>query len=60
VLLARQLTGLETHIPEVTEMPEFQLSAASLASVVDYLDELNISGPLTRRCQRLAQRMAYS
>ena len=60
VLLARQLTALETHIPEVTEMPEFQLSAASLASVVDYLEELNLSGPLTRRCQRLAQGVARS
>jgi 5'-3' exonuclease len=60
VLLARQLTALETHIPEVTEIPEFRLSATGLASVAAYLDELNISGPLTRRCQRMAQGMARS
>ena len=60
VLLARQLTALESCIPEVTEIPEFRLSASALESVAGYLDELNISGPLTRRCQRLAQGLVAS
>ena len=53
VLLARQLTGLETHIPEVDEVPVFRLTAQGLSELSDYLTELNLVGPLTRRCQKM-------
>ena len=58
VLLARQLTGLEINIPEVNQLPEFHLNAAGIESVIEYLDDLNLGGPLTRRCHRLAQELA--
>jgi len=54
VLLARQLTGLATAIPEVNRLPEFQLRAPAIEHVIEYLDELNIAGPLSRRCRALA------
>jgi 5'-3' exonuclease len=57
VLLARQLTGLETGIAEVTGAPFFQLSVGGIEDVVDYLGELNLAGPLTRRWQRLAREL---
>jgi len=60
VLLARQLTGLATGIPEVDRIPEFKLNASAVEHVIDYLDELNIAGPLRRRCQRLAAELPPS
>jgi len=57
VLLARQLTALETAIPEVTEVPRFRLEVAGIERVMDYLAQLNIGGPLAARCRRLAQRL---
>lgn len=58
VLLARQLTGLETNIAQVSELPQFRLSQSRLEAVIDYLADLNIGGPLARRCQRLAGGLA--
>ena len=60
VLLARQLTALESHIPEVTELSRFRLSVTGLEQVMDYLAELNIGGPLYRRCERLAHGLTTS
>jgi hypothetical protein len=60
VLLARQLTALETHIPEVTELSRLRLCTAGLEQVMDYLTELNIGGALYRRCERLARGMTPS
>lgn len=53
VLLARQLTGLEEYIPSLTESPDFLLTSESLGNAEEYLTELGLSGPLTRRCQKL-------
>jgi 5'-3' exonuclease len=58
VLLARQLTGLESNIPEVTELPVFRLSQANVAAALEYLQELGIGGPLPRRLQHMAQGLA--
>lgn len=57
VLLARQLTGLEAHIPEVTEIPSFTLTRRGAQAALDYLCDLNLTGPLTRRCQKLVQEL---
>ena len=58
VLLARQLTGLETGIAEVTDPPAFRLEVSAIEAVVDYLGALNLAGPLTRRWQKLAQQVS--
>ncbi|MEH6593858.1 MAG: 5'-3' exonuclease H3TH domain-containing protein [Halioglobus sp.] len=50
VQLARQLTVLEEHVPGLDAVPAYQLSREGLSSLADYLAELNLSGPLTRRC----------
>ena len=57
VLLARQLTGLEANIPEVDQIPRFRLSVEGIEAVIDYLAELNIAGPLTRRCNHMAREL---
>ncbi len=53
VLVARKLTGLEEHIPSLSTTPDFELTRESLVNAEAYLAELNLSGPLTRRCQTL-------
>ena len=58
LLLARQLTGLEAYIPEVTELPKFRLEAENIGSVIEYLEELGIGGPLTRRFEKLGRRLS--
>ncbi|MGB1142628.1 MAG: 5'-3' exonuclease [Halioglobus sp.] len=58
VLIARQLTGLEKNVPGLRSAPEFQLDASNLAALAAYLDELNLGGPLTRRCAELASKVA--
>lgn len=55
VLLARQLTALETRIPEVDEVPVFRLTKQNLVELAAYLSELNLVGPLTRRCERMSR-----
>lgn len=55
VLLARQLTALEDRIPGITEVPVFRLTGEAVAAVTDYLAELNLTGPLTRRCEALTR-----
>ncbi|MEH6636988.1 MAG: 5'-3' exonuclease H3TH domain-containing protein [Halioglobus sp.] len=58
LLVARQLTGLEAYIPEVTELPKFRLEAENIESVIEYLEELGIGGPLTRRLEKLGRRLS--
>ena len=55
VLLARQLTGLESAIPGIDEVPRFVLTREAAHSAYEFLVELNLSGPLTRRCQQWAR-----
>lgn len=57
VLIARQLTGLEEHIPSLIAPPDYVLTRESLANTEAYLSGLNLSGPLTRRCQSLQKRL---
>ena len=52
---ARQVTALESHIPEISGMPVFSLHPHQLDAVLAYLQELNIQGPLLRRCAVLQQ-----
>jgi 5'-3' exonuclease len=53
VQLARELTVLEESVPGIDEIPEYKLSKEGVSALADYLGELNLSGPLTRRCQDL-------
>jgi len=53
VLLARQLTGLEVDISGVSLPSEYELTADVLHNTEHYLQQLGLSGPLTRRCQSL-------
>lgn len=57
VLLARQLTGLETQIAEVDEQPTARLTSANMQAVLGFLDELDIGGPLNRRCEKLMKEL---
>lgn len=58
VVLARQLTGLEANIPDVDALPHFSLTQAALESTVEFLHDLNLRGPLTRRCAQLAKQVS--
>jgi 5'-3' exonuclease len=55
VLLARKLTGLEQHIPEINKLPHFNLRAENYLALADYLQELGLTGPLVARCRRQAK-----
>jgi 5'-3' exonuclease len=55
VEVARRLTALEEDIPELAVEPPFTLTSAALDSLAEYLSELNLEGPLTRRCQSLLE-----
>ncbi|SRR6056297_2306409 len=49
VLLARQLTGLEARVPEVTAVPRFAGNAGNMQAAAAYLEELGIvAGPAQR------------
>jgi len=54
LLLARQLTGLERNVPGLRKGREFRLRGSALEGLAAYLEQLNLAGPLTRRCERLA------
>ena len=58
VLIARRLTGLEEHIPDIDVVPNFVLDPRNLGAVADYLEELNLGGPLVKRCQALQQSLS--
>lgn len=60
VLLARRLTALATDIPGIDGLPSFSLSVDSLSNAEAYLCELNLQGPLTRRCKKLADKVQAS
>ncbi len=60
VLLARRLTALATDIPDIAGLPSFSLNVESLSNAEAYLCELNLQGPLTRRCKKLADGMHAS
>jgi 5'-3' exonuclease len=60
VLMARQLTALEDAIPGLDTLPRFELAAGHLGTSCDYLEELNLGGPLTRRCKALQQSLRQS
>jgi len=54
LVMARQLTGLEDNIDEVCGLPQYCLQQEHMSTVCSYLDELGLSGPLIRRCEKLA------
>jgi len=56
--LAQQLTRLETNVPGLAGVPDCQPDGDNLAALVDYLSSLGLTGPLLRRCQKLAEAMA--
>lgn len=58
VELARRLTGLEGGIPGLELPTEFHLGANNAAAVLDYLQQLDIRGPLVRRWRELEQQLA--
>lgn len=53
VRLARQLTGLEAHIPGLESVPTFTPDSASVTAFADYLQELGLAGPLLQRVKKL-------
>ena len=55
VQLAKKLTVLEEYIPGLDSTAEYTLTKDAVASLQDYLGELRLSGPLTRRCQALSK-----
>ncbi len=57
VQVARRLTGLESAIPELTELPAFTLKAEGLLAAADHLESLGLEGPLVRRYQQRAQEL---
>jgi 5'-3' exonuclease len=54
VLLARQLTGLESAIPDVERPAPFELEASRLRDTADLLQDLGIGDALTARYRRVA------
>lgn len=58
VVLARSLTALEHAVPEVEQGPAIATGAAHLDELAQFLAELGLSGPLTRRCRSLAETYA--
>ncbi len=54
VLMARQLTGLEDCIPELTHAPTYKPTAENFTELSRYLSALNLQGLLTRRAQAIA------
>lgn len=58
VELARALTGLETRIPGVTDIPVFEPTRLELEQLSAYLTALGLQGALTRRCESLAGNLA--
>jgi 5'-3' exonuclease len=54
VELSRALSGLDSGVPGITDLPVFRLTAAALERLAAYLEGLNLQGPLTRRCEVLA------
>jgi 5'-3' exonuclease len=58
VQLAKRLTVLEEHIPELQKPAAFVLSRQALEHTIAYLKELGLGGPLTRRCNSLARNLA--
>ena len=57
VEVARSLTTLEQRVPGLDRVPDFALAAGAVADLADYLVELNLEGPLTRRCRALAREL---
>lgn len=57
VELARQLTVLEDSVPGVEDLPQFSLRPEAINSLVDFLEELDLEGPLTRRCEALRRKV---
>lgn len=55
VRLARQLTGLEAHIPELGSTPVFQRDPGAVADFTRQLKSLGIAGPLLQRAAKLQQ-----
>ncbi len=53
VQLAKKLTVLEENIPGLEEVPEYSLNGGHVDDLADYLEELELSAPLRRRCQAL-------
>ena len=53
VRLARRLTGLEAHIPELTRVPAYLPDSITVAAFIEYLEQLGLSGPLLQRARKL-------
>lgn len=53
VRLARRLTGLEAHIPELTSLPAYEPDSDAVAAFINYLEELGLTGPLLQRARKL-------
>ena len=56
--LAQQLTRLETNVPGLEAVPDYQPDGDNVAALVEYLSSLGLTGPLLRRCQTLAEAIA--
>ncbi|MEM9256141.1 MAG: 5'-3' exonuclease H3TH domain-containing protein [Pseudomonadota bacterium] len=61
VSLSRRLTGLEQNVPAIkrlTSVPGLSVRAECLEALSAFLSELNIGGPLRRRCEKMALELA--
>ena len=56
--MARHLTGLEDSIARVKGVPRLELREGHVQDVMAFLRELDISGPVMRRCERLAEKLS--
>ena len=55
VLISRQLTALESRIPRLGPSPRFQLRIDAVTQSVEYLAELGLTGPLSKRLRALGE-----
>ena len=56
-LLSRNLAQLADQIPELELPPGYQLQPAALEELLTYLQQIQITGGLVARCQRLLARL---
>ncbi len=58
VEMSRALTGLVDQVPDVHAELKPEISRDTVNNLADYLVDINLQGPLTRRCAALASRLA--
>ncbi|RLQ20205.1 flap endonuclease [Seongchinamella sediminis] len=52
-LLSRELARLDANVPEVQQLPDYQLTLSDIDNAIDFIRSLGLDGPLVRRWQAL-------